>query len=145
MALVLIAGLITLNFGLGVLDLGFELLLFVVELVLQGQEVLIQGDAVAQERFIPASLIFLVHLSVLQELDLMLHSGDLLVEVQDDILVDGVRLAVLLAPLRQRLDFIGRLLQLGVTFVLLVDDRSRVPVVDVEVARGKLHVTGARC
>lgn len=69
MALVLIVGLITLNFVLGLLDSCLELLLLVVKLVLQGQEVLIQRNTVAKERFIATCLVLLVNLLVLQQLD----------------------------------------------------------------------------
>lgn len=142
MALILVRSFVALNLRLGILDFSLELLLLVVEFVLEGQKVLIQGDAVTQKRFIATRLVFLVDLAVLEELDLVLHRGDLLVQVQDDVFVDGIRLPIFFLALGQRLDLVGGLLQLGVTFEFLVDDRPSVPFINVKVARCKLHVSG---
>ena len=77
--LVLVRCLVAINLILSVLYASFELLLLVVELVLEGQEMLVEGDAVAEERFIATGLVLLVDLLIFEQLDLALHSGDLLV------------------------------------------------------------------
>lgn len=74
--------------GLHLLILGFDLIfqitLFIVEFVLEGQEMLIQGNPVSQKRFIATSLVLLVNLSLFEQFDLSLHSGNLFLEIQDD-------------------------------------------------------------
>ena len=95
---------------------------------------LVKRDAVAQKRFIPTSLVLLIDLAILEELDLVLHSGDLLVKVQDDVFVDGVSLPILLTALSKGLDLVSGLLQLGVTLEFLVDDRACVSLIDIVVA-----------
>ena len=81
---------------MSVLDACLEFLLLVVELVLKRQEMLIEWDSISEKRFIATSLVLLVHFLILQELDLGLHGGDLLMEVEDDVVVDHVGLASLL-------------------------------------------------
>lgn len=134
MALVLIRCFVALDLGLRIPDFRLKLLLLVVKFVLEGQEVLIQRDAVTQKRFIATRLVFLVDLAVFEELDLVLHRGDLLVQVQDDVFVDCTRLPIVLLALGQRLNLVGGLLQLGVTLEFFVDDRPSVPFINVEVA-----------
>ena len=80
-ALALVARFVALNLVLCILDSCLQLLLFVVELVLKGKEMLVQGDAVSQKRFIATRLILLVDLLVLKHLDLVLHGGDLTMQV----------------------------------------------------------------
>ena len=70
------------------LDLVFEgldellhLVLFIVELVLQCQKVLVQRDPVSQQRFIAGSLVLLVHFSIFEELNFVLHKDYLLLHV----------------------------------------------------------------
>ena len=60
---------------------------------------LVQGDSVTQKRFIATRLVFLINLAILKEFDLVLHSGNLLVQVQDNVLVDSISLAILFAAL----------------------------------------------
>lgn len=110
-ALVVIGGLVTLDFILRVLDSGLELLLLVVELVFKRQEVLVERDAIAQERFIPTRLVLLVDLLVLEQFDLRLHRGDLLVQVQDDVFMDAFRFAVFVSPRCKLLYLVCCLLQ----------------------------------
>lgn len=55
---------------------------------------LVKRDTVPQERLVTARLVLLIHFLVLKELYLRLHRGDLLVQVEDDILVNDVLLGV---------------------------------------------------
>ena len=143
MSLALIAGLISLDLILGILDASLQLFLLIVKLVLQGQEMLIQRNAIAQKRFIAASLILLIDLLVLEHLDLILHSGDLPVQVQDDILMNGVSLLILLLPGGQLLDLVGSLSQVRVALILLVDDGAAGARIHIEVVSGELDIACA--
>ena len=105
--LVFIGELVTLNLILGILNTRLELLLLVVELVLEGQEVLIQRNSISQKRFIAASLVLLVHFLVFQQLDGGLHRRDLLVQVEDDLIMDGTLLPVHLFPSSHLLNFVS--------------------------------------
>ena len=140
--LVLIGSLVSFDIGLCVLDLSLEFFLFVVKLVLQSQEVLIQRNTVSQERFIATSLVLLVNFLVLKELDLVLHCGDLLVQIENDVVVNGFRFAALLLALSQRLDFVCRLLQVRVSLKFLVDNGACCSLINVIVTRCVLHIAG---
>ena len=138
--LVLIRGLIALNLLLSVPHTAIQLLLLVIELVFERQEVLIEGDTVSQERLIAIGLVLLVDLLVLQQLDLCFHSGDLLVEVQDDVVMDGIRFSASLPLVSRLFDFFCRLLKVRVTFEFLVDDRASCPCIDIEVSASKFDI-----
>ena len=127
-----------LDFTLSVLDAGLELLLLVVEFVLKRQEMLIEGDTITEKRFIATSLVLLVNLLIFQELDLSLHSGDLLVKVQDNVVMDDFRLPGLFLSSSQLFDFVGGLLKVGVTFEFLVNDGTSCSLINIIIGRGKL-------
>lgn len=97
-ALVLVRSFVAFDLLFLVSDSSFELFLLIVELVLKSEEMLIERDAIPQKRFIATCLILLVHLLSLEQLDLSLHSGDLSLQVQDDLVVDSIGLLVLLSP-----------------------------------------------
>ena len=141
-ALVLVRCFVTIDLILCVLYASFKLLLLVVELVLEGQEMLVERNAVAEERFIATGLILLVHLLIFEQLDLALHSCDLLVQVEDDVLMDSVLLRVLLVPACRLFDLVGCLLQVRVTLKLLVNDGACGTRVDIEVGRAEFDVSG---
>ena len=138
--LVFVRGLVALDLAHRVLNLSLELLLFVVEFVFQGQEVLIERDAITEKRFVAASLVLLVDFAVLEQLDLGLHRGDLLVQVEDDVVVDDVGLTAALLSVGQLLNFVRRLLQVRVTLELPVDDRSGGSLVDIVIVSSILDV-----
>lgn len=138
--LVFIGELVTLNLILGILNTRLELLLLVVELVLEGQEMLIQRNSISQKRFIAASLVLLVHFLVFQQLDGGLHRRDLLVQVEDDLIMDGTLLPVHLFPSSHLLNFVSSRCQVGVTLVLIVDDGACSSLINIEVSRCKLGV-----
>ena len=139
--LVFVRGLVALDLAHRVLNLSLELLLFVVEFVFQGQEVLIERDAITEKRFVAASLVLLVDFAVLEQLDLGLHRGDLLVQVEDDVVVDDVGLTAALLSVGQLLNFVRRLLQVRVTLELPVDDRSGGSLVDIVIVSSILDVS----
>ena len=64
-------------------ELFFKSVLFIVEFIFEGEEVFVERDTVSEERFIARSLILLVDLSILEQLDFGFHSGDLLLKVVD--------------------------------------------------------------
>ena len=138
--LVIIGGLVTLNLILGILNTRLELLLLVVELVLESQEMLIQRNSISQKRFIAASLILLVHFLVLQQLDGGLHRRDLLVQVEDDLIMDGTLLSVHLFPSSHLLNFVSSRCQVGVTLVLIVNDGACSSLINIIVSRCKLGI-----
>ena len=72
---------------------------------------LIEGNAVSQERLIAVGLVLLVDLLVLQQLDLGLHGGDLLVEIQDDVVMDRIGFSAPLPLVSRLFDFLCRLLK----------------------------------
>ena len=141
MALVLVGGLVTLDLSLSIPHFLLELLLLVVEFVLKGKEMLIKRDSVTEKRFIATGLILLVHLAVLEEFDLLLHGGDLLVQIQDDIVMDSISLTISLLSSGKLTDFVRSLLQFGVTFEFLIDDRASVALVNIVIGGGKLDVS----
>lgn len=110
-SLVLIGSLIILNILLHCTDTLLHILLLVVELIFEGQEVLIQRNAIAKQSFIATSLILLVDLLLLQQLDLGFHRGDLLVQIQNDVIVDHICFSAPFSLSRHFFDFISCLLQ----------------------------------
>ena len=72
---------------------------------------LVKRDAIAQKRFVAASLVLLVNFTVLEQLDLSLHRRDLLVQVQNDIFVDDIGLTSAFLSSGKLLDLVGGLLQ----------------------------------
>ena len=140
MTLALVAGLVALDLILRILHTRLQLLLLVVELVFQGQEVLVQGNTVTQKRFIATCLVLLVDLLVLEHLDLVLHRSDLSMQIENDVLVNGIRLPVLLPSRGQLLDLVGSLRQFGVTLELFVEDGAGSPRIHIEMIRCKLNV-----
>ena len=118
--LALVAGLVALDLILSVLHTRLQLLLLIVKLVLQCKEVLVQRDTVTQKRFIAACLVLLVNLLILEHLDLVLHGGNLAMQVQNDVFMNGIRLAVFLPPRRQLLDLVSGLRQFRVALKFLV-------------------------
>ena len=139
-ALVLVVSFVTLDVVLGLLDAGFELFLLVVELVLKSQEVLVEWNTVPQKRFIAASLVLLVNLLVLEQLDRSFHRRNLPVQVENDVFADGGFVHVCLFTRRQFLNLVGGLGQLRVTFEFPIDDWSGCPLINIVVRRRKLHV-----
>ena len=137
---VLIRGLIACDLLLSVPHTAIQLLLLVIELVFERQEVLIEGDTVAQERLIAIGLVLLVDLLVLQQLDLGLHGGDLLVEVQDDVVMDGIGFSASLPLMSRLFDFVCRLLKVRVTLEFLVDDWASRTCINIEVPTCKLDI-----
>lgn len=111
-ALVLVAGFVPLDIVFCVLDACLELLLLVIELVLESQEVFIERNAIAKKRFIATGLVFLVYLLVFEEFNAGLHGGDLLVEVQNDVIVYLTLLTFIFPPGLQLFDFVSGLCQL---------------------------------
>ena len=103
---------------------------------------LVEWNAVAQERFIATGLVLLIDLLIFEQLDLALHRGDLLVQVQDDVLMDGVLLRVFLVPARRLFYLVSGLLQVRVTLKLLVNDGACGSRVDIEVGRAEFDVSG---
>ena len=142
MALVLVTSLVALNLVLCVFDPRLQLLLLVVKFVLEGQEMLIERDTVPQERLIAACLILLIDLLVLEELDLRLHGGDLLVQVKDNVLMNGILLGVSMLARLQLLHFLGRCRHIRMTLELRIDNRACVSCIDIIIRCGELHVTG---
>ena len=140
MTLAFVAGLVALDLILSILHTRLQLLLLIVKLVLQCKEVLIQGDTVTQKRFIAACLVLLVNLLILEHLDLVLHGGNLAMQVQNDVFMNGIRLAVFLPPRRQLLDLVSGLRQFRVALKFLVKDGTGSPRVHIEVIRCKLDV-----
>ena len=138
--LVLIRGLIACDLLLSVPHTAIQLLLLVIELVFERQEVLIEGNAVSQERLIAVGLVLLVDLLVLQQLDLGLHGGDLLVEVQDDVVMDGIGFSAPLPLVSRLFDLLCRLLEVRVTLEFLIDDRASRTGIDIEVPTCKLDI-----
>ena len=111
MTFVIVRGFITLDFALSSSDSLLEVFLLVVEFVLQGQEMLVKRDAVTQERFIARGLVLLIDFTVLEQLDLLLHGGDLLVKIEDDILMDGLSFSASFLVGGERTNFICGLLE----------------------------------
>ena len=140
MTLVLVRGLIALDLLLSVPNTALQLLLLVIELVFERKEVLIERDTVSQERLIAIGLVLLIDLLVLQQLDLGLHGGDLLVEVQDDVVMDGIGLSAPLPLVSRLFDFLCRLLKVRVTLEFLVDDGASCTGIDIEVPTCKLDI-----
>ena len=101
---------------------------------------LIEGDTVSQERLIAIGLVLLVDLLVLKQLDLGLHGGDLLVEIQYDVVMDGIRFSASLPLVRRLFDFLCRLLKVRVALELLVDDGASRTRIDIEVSACKLDI-----
>ena len=101
---------------------------------------LIEGNTVSQERLIAIGLVLLVDLLVLQQLDLGLHGGDLLVEIQDDVVMDGIGFSAPLPLVSRLFDFLCRLLKVGVTLEFLVDDGASCTGIDIEVPACKLDI-----
>ena len=139
-ALVLIVRLVTLDIVLGLLDAGLELFLLVVKLVLKSQEVLVKWNTVSQKRFIAASLVLLVDLLVLEQLDRRLHSRNLPVQVENDVFTDGGLVHICLLSCRQFLNLVSGLGQLGVTFEFPINDWPGIPLINIVVCRRKLYV-----
>ena len=100
----------------------------------------IQRNTVAEKRFIATSLVLLVDLLVFEELDGGLHGGDLLVQVKNDVLMDGSFLTVHLPTGRQLFDFVSSLGKVRVTFEFPVNDGARGTLINIVVGRGKLNV-----
>lgn len=140
MSLVLIGSLIALNLILGILYTRLKLLLFIVKLVLEGQEMLIERDSVPEKRLITTGLVLLIHLLVLEQLDLRLHCGDLLVQVEDNVFVDDIFLSISMAPRLQQLSLFGGLCQVRVTLELAVNDRASGACIHIVVSCSKLNV-----
>ena len=140
-ALVLVVGFVTLNVILGLLDARLELFLLVVELVLKGQEVLVEWNTVSQKRFIAASLVLLIDLLVLEQLDRSLHRRDLSVQVENDVFPDGGLVHVCLLSRCQFLNLVRGLGQLRVTLKFPINDWSGIPLINIVVRRRKLHIT----
>ena len=143
MALVLIVGLVALDLRLSVLNAALHLFLLIVELVLEGQEVLIERNTVTQQRLVPTRLVLLIHFLVLQQLDLRLHRRNLLVQIHDDVLVDGRLLGALGGAGGSCLDLLGSLLEVRVTLKLLVNDRSRSTLIHIVPIGAEPHIAGS--
>ena len=106
---------------------------------------LVKRDSIAKKRFIAACLILLINFLVFEHFDLGLHGGDLLVQIQNDILMDHISLPIFLLPACECSDFVRSLLQVRVTLEFLVDDRSRGSLVNIVMTRGKLNVASLCC
>ena len=139
-ALVLVVRFVALDVVLGLLDARLELFLLVVELVLKGQEVLIEWNTVSQKRFIAASLVLLVDLLVLEQLDRSLHRCNLPMQVENDVFPDGGLVHIGLLSRRQLLNLVSGLGQLRVTLEFPINDWSGSPFINIVVRRRKLHV-----
>ena len=144
-ALVLVVGFVTLNVILGLLDARLELFLLVVELVLKGQEVLVEWNTVSQKRFIAASLVLLIDLLVLEQLDRSFHRRDLSVQVENDVFPDGGLVHVCLLSRCQFLNLVRGLGQLRVTLEFPINDWPGSPLINIVVRRRKLHITRGWC
>ena len=101
---------------------------------------LVERNTISQKRFIATSLVLLINLLIFQELDLVLHSSDLLVQVEDDVIVNGFCLATFFLALCQRLDFVSRLLQVRVSLEFFVNNRACRSLVDVIIARCVFYI-----
>ena len=83
---------------------------------------LVKGDSVAQQGLITASLVLLVDLTVLKELNLVLHEDHLLLHIQDILFLEVLGQLVACLSLGLLLLHLVRALQVRVPFVLFVSD-----------------------
>ena len=101
---------------------------------------LIEWNTVAQKRFIATCLVLLVDLLILKQLDRSFHRRNLLVQVENDVFVDGTFLAVHLPPCRQFFNFVSGLGQVRVPLEFSINNWAGRPLINIVVRRRKLHV-----